>query len=89
MSKHVVYLSVNCVKRQVAKNQASFVEKQLRPYLQARKNILSFVSKAVKSVGRLGNLGQRRLGMLPDAVARKLETTLFKSVSLESSKTNK
>jgi len=69
------------------KNQASFVEKQLRLYSQAKKNILSFVSKAVKDVGRLGNLRRRRLGTLPDAVAYRFEMKLFKSMSFESSKT--
>jgi hypothetical protein len=89
MSKHVAYSSVNCVKRRAVRNQASFVEKQLRLYPQARKNILSFVSKAVKSVGRPGNLRRRRPDTLPDAVACRFETKLFKSLSFESSKTNK
>jgi len=89
MSKHVAYSSVNCVKRRVVRNQASFVEKQLRLCPQARKNIWSFVSKAVKSVGRLGNLRRRRLSMLLDVVACRFEMKVFKSLSFESSKTNK
>ena len=59
------------------KNKASCVEKQPRLCLQARKNILNFVSKAVKSVGRLGNLRRKQPSTLPDAVVFRFEMKFF------------
>ena len=64
------------------KKQASCVEKQLRLCLQVRKNILNFVSKAVKSVGRLGNLRRKRLGTLPDAAACRFDMKFFQDSEL-------
>ena len=59
------------------KNKASCVEKQLRLCLRARKNILNFVSKAVKNVGRLGNLKRKQPSTLPNVFACRFEMKFF------------